>query len=327
MDNQAVQTVPAFDINQMPKHKKKWKPLNYMCLGIALIPIAAFFLFNGFPVVLSFVSMFTDMTNNEIESMRWNGFANFAEVFGEEKFWKSWGITLLLGSSQFVTLIIALIISVLLEQKVKGAKVLQVIYFIPYICSSVAVAIMWQWVFNKDLGVLNAIIGKVEWSKEKGVWDYIDWLNSVDFPFRLDFAIYMTIVWQAPAYGIVMFKAALKNVNPSLYEAASLDGAGGFAKFWHVTIPGIKSVLLFLLLASVTNGLAVFDSVTILAPLTWTQTAGPDDVGLTVNYYIYNQGIQSNKMQLASVASWMLFLVSFAISFPIIRARNKASEA
>lgn len=303
------------ETDNLPKRKIKWKPLSWICLVIVFIPIVAYFVFNGFPVALSFISMFTDMDNNDLTTMQWNGFANFVSVFQDTRFWKSWGVTLILATSQLVTLFIALIIAVLLEQKVKGAKVLQVIYFIPYICSSVAVAIMWSWVFSKDFGIVNAVLGTK-----------INWLNDTEKPFRLVLCVYITILWQAPAYGIVMFKAALKNVNPSLYEAASLDGASAFYRFIHVTLPSIKSVLLFLLLSSVTQGLAVFDSVLVLAPLQWTGVAGPNDVGLTVNYYIYIKGVSHGEMEYAAVMSWFLFIVTFIITYPIIKARNKASE-
>ncbi len=303
------------ETDNLPKRKIKWKPLSWICLVIVFIPIVAYFVFNGFPVALSFISMFTDMDNNDLTTMQWNGFANFVSVFQDTRFWKSWGVTLILATSQFVTLFIALIIAVLLEQKVKGAKVLQVIYFIPYICSSVAVAIMWSWVFSKDFGIVNAVLGTK-----------INWLNDTEKPFRLVLCVYITILWQAPAYGIVMFKAALKNVNPSLYEAASLDGASAFYRFIHVTLPSIKSVLLFLVLSSVTQGLAVFDSVLVLAPLQWTGVAGPNDVGLTVNYYIYIKGVSHGEMEYAAVMSWFLFIVTFIITYPIIKARNKASE-
>lgn len=309
----ALSNDSAFDV--IPKRKIKWKPLSWLCLAIVFIPIVAYFIFNGFPVALSFISMFTDIENNDLATMTWNGFDNFAKVFQDERFWKSWGVTLLLATSQFVTLLIALIIAVLLEQKVKGAKALQVLFFIPYICSSVAVAIMWAWVFSKDYGIVNAILGTK-----------IDWLNDTEKPMRLILCVYITILWQAPAYGIVMFKAALKNVNPSLYEAASLDGAGGIKKFFFVTLPSIKSVLLFLLLSSITQGLAVFDSVLVLAPLQWTGVAGPDNIGLTVNYYIYIKGVMHGEMEYAAVMSWFLFVVTLAITFPVIRERNKASE-
>lgn len=302
-------------IKKLPRKRDRWTKLSYMCLGFACIPILAFILFNGVPVLISFISMFTNMENNDITTMTWNNFENFKAVFADPRFWKACGITLWLASSQFVTLIIALIISVLLEQKVKGAKAMQVLFFVPYICSTVAIAIMWQWVFSKDMGILNAILGQ-----------QINWLNDVDMPMRLTWAVYITILWAAPAYGIVMFKAALKNVNPALYEAASLDGAGAFARFWHVTLPSIKSVTLFLLLASITVGLGIFDQVKILAPIQWTGVAGPDDMGLTLNYYIYLKGVQGGEMEYAAVMSWFLFFITFAATFFVIRERNKASE-
>lgn len=311
--------IKAFDklseADSIPKRKIRYKPIAWICLAIVFIPIVAYFVFNGFPVVLSFISMFTDMRKNNLSTMKWNGFQNFKAVFTDTRFWGSWKTTLILATAQFVTLFIALVIAYLLEQKVKGAKVLQVIYFIPYICSGVAVAIMWMQVFDTNLGFLNAVLGKK-----------INWLTDNEHPMRLIFCIYVTIVWQAPAYGIVMFKAALKNVNPALYEAASLDGAGAFNKFWHVTMPSIKSVFLFLLLSSITQGLAVFDAVLVLAPKSWTELAGPQDIALTVNYYIYLKGVDNKEMEYAAVMSWVMFFITFLISFPIIRARNKASE-
>lgn len=296
--------------------RKKWKPVHWMCFGIALIPIVSFFIFNGMPVVLSFISMFTDMDDNMLDTMQWNSFANFGDVFTDSRFWKSWGTTLWLGSAQFVTLAIALVIAVLLEKKTVGAKAMQVLFFVPYICSTVAIAIMWSWIFHGDkLGVLNSLFGS-----------NIKWLNDYDHPYRLVWCVYITILWQAPAYGIVMFKAALKNISPSLYEAADLDGANGFHKFWYITLPGIKSVTLFLVLAGITAGLGVFDSVLILAPIQWTGIAGPDDVGLTVNYYIYLKGVSRGEMEYAAVMSWILFAVTFIITFPIVRWRNKLAE-
>jgi len=295
--------------------KKKWKPVHWLCLGIALIPIVSFFVFNGMPVVLSFISMFTEMDDNMLDTMQWNTFSNFGQVFTDSRFWKSWGTTLWLGSAQLITLAIALVIAVLLEKKIKGSNVMQVLFFVPYICSTVAIAIMWSWIFHGDeLGVLNSIFGS-----------NIEWLNDYEHPYRLVWCVFITILWQAPAYGIVMFKAALKNISPSLYEAADLDGANGFEKFWYITLPAIKSVTLFLLLAGITTGLGVFDSVLVLAPIQWTGIAGPDDVGLTVNYYIYLKGVKGGEMEYAAVMSWFLFVVTFVITFPIIRLRNKIS--
>lgn len=302
---------------RLPVHMrtKRYHATNWLCLGIALVPIAAFIVFNAFPVALSFASMFTNMEFNEIGSMTWNSFENFKTVFSDPKLWKACLTTLILTTSQFVTLGVALIVSSMLEQKVKGGKLLQALYFMPHICSTAAIAIMWKFVFNTDAGIINTIFGTK-----------LEWLNNVDKPKLLTLAVYITILWQAPAYGIVMLKAAYKNVSPSLYEAANLDGANAFERFWHITLPCVKPVVLFLVLAGITNGFGIFDQVLVLAPIQWTGVAGPADAGLTINYYIYRQGVLNNEMELAAVASWFLFLVTFLITYPIVRARNKASE-
>ncbi len=299
------------------KKRKKWKPVQWLCFALALIPLLGFLLFSGFPAVLSFISMFVDINKNDLSTMTWNNFENIKLVFTDVRFWKSWRTTFWLGSCQLVTLCIALVIAVLLDRnKSKFSTVGQIINFIPYICSSAAVAIMWSWVFNgSEIGLLNTIFGT-----------NINWLDDKTHPSRLVWCVYITILGQAPAYGIVMFTASLKNVSPSLYEAADLDGANGFHKFWYITLPGIKSVTLFLLLAGITNGLGIFEPVLVLAPVQWTQVAGPNDIGLTVNYYIYIKGIMQREMEYASVIGWIMFVVMFAITYPVIRARNKIAK-
>ena len=81
--------------------KKSWKPVQWLCFGIALIPLVSFVIFNGVPVIISFISMFTEMDNNDLSTMRWNGFANFVNVFHDERFWKSWGTTLWLATARY----------------------------------------------------------------------------------------------------------------------------------------------------------------------------------------------------------------------------------
>ena len=117
----------------------------------------------------------------------------------------------------------------------------------------------------------------------------------------------------------VSFVSSLQEMQ-DLYHVAGYDNRAEFNKgYAGYTGPVIR------VRASITNGLAVFDSVTILAPIDWTGVAGPDDVGLTVNYYIYLMGVKNRDMEYASVISWVLFVVTFLISFFVIRARNKAT--
>ena len=219
--------------SRAPK-KKKWKPVQWLCFGIALIPIISFIVFSGVPVVMSFVSMFTEMDNNDLTTMQWNNFQNFVEVFRDERFWGSWGTTFWLATAQVVTLVIALVISVLLNAIRKFSNVFQVIFFIPYICSSIAIAIMWKWIFSSDeAGVLNTILGKtVLWTSD---------------PKTMTWTIVVAIIWQAPGYGIVMYKAALANIDKEQYEAAALDGAGPVRALTRILVPASRPAIVTML--------------------------------------------------------------------------------
>lgn len=294
------------------KKKKKFNKTQLLCWVFVSLPLISYVIFNIYPVGLSFVSMFTDMKGNRIDTMQWNNFANFGTVFKDPEFWKSVGITLWLACAQFVSLFIALVIANLLEQKIKFSGLFQVLFFIPYICSGVSVGIMWGSIFNYGDGFLNSLLGT-----------QINWLDNADY---LTWCIFITIVWQAPGYGIVMYKASLRSVNPALYEAISLDGANAWHKFRYVTWPAIKPITLFLLLAGINTGLATFDICRILAPAGVDGIAGIDNMGRSLMYYIYITGTNEyfGHMQIAAVMSWFLFIVQFVACFFLIRARQKA---
>jgi len=292
-----------------PKKKLKINKTYLICwIGVA-IPLLGFVLFNGFPIIVSFISMFSKMEYNQLNTMQWNNFANFTKLFSDEKFFQSFKITFWLACSQFVSLSIALTIAGFLSQEVKGTRLFQTLYFVPYICSTVAVAIMWSSVLGSD-GAVNAIFATD-----------IAWLNNIDNPYTLTWAIFISIVWQAPGYGIVMYCSAFKAINPALYEAASLDGANAWHKFKMITLPGIAPITFFLLLAGLLAGFGTFDAAKIMAPLTWDGYAGPSDAGLTLMYYIYLEGVQFSNMGYASVMSWVLFVILMIPSVYLIKKR------
>ncbi len=294
------------------KKKFTWTKETTFALIVVLIPLIAYAFFNGFPVVLSFSLLFSDIQGYDISTIQWNNFANFTTVFSDERFWKSIGITVWVASAQVVTLAIALVISVLLSKKPKGRGIFQVLYFVPYICSSVAVAIMWKWIFDGHHGLLNALLGTD-----------IDWLNNTKNPSTLTWSIIVAVIWQAPGYGIVMFKAALDAVNPALYEASEIDGANALKQFWYITLPSIAPTTFYLLFTGILAGFAMFDMATLMAPVSWTQKAGYEDMGLTMLYYSYILGTQKMEMELASVVSWVLFVVTMTLSIIVMRQRNK----
>ena len=272
----------------------------------AVLPLVGFVLFSLVPIAITFVTMFVSMEGYRFDTMQWNGFANFVEAFTDNRFGKSLAISVYITSAHMIGLIVSLATSAVLSQKLKGSKFFTMLFFIPYICSSVAVAIMWRQMFNGSTGIINEVL------KLLGSENGIDWMNNTKAYTPM---LIIVIAWQAPGYGIVMFTAALTGVNPSLYEAARIDGAGRWKQFTAIALPAISPTTFFLLMMGIIAGMQTFDIVRIFTGESWTGAAGPKDMGLTTVLYIYYQGIQFRNMPVASVMSFVLFFIIFGLTF------------
>ncbi len=313
--------------------KKKWKKEQIVACVFASIPLLGFVIFNGFPLIISFIGMFCNVDLYDLTNIQWNNFEGFKSVFIPRHayelfyfdlakyFYKAVIITVWVASTQLVTLLIALFIATLLNEKPKGAKMFQILFFIPYICSTVAVSLMWRWIFAYEGGILNTILGTD-----------IDWLRNPD---SITWCIIAAIIWQAPGYGIVMYKAAFTNVNKSLYEAADTDGANVWHKFIHITLPSISPTTFFLLQAGAVAGLLTYDLAVLIIPDAWGVPGGVESMGLTlvrlVYYLITNSSTSdangvSYMVSCACVISWMLFVVTGAISMIMFRLREKSAK-
>ena len=316
---------------RLPIKKKKWKKEQILACVIASIPLLGFVIFNGFPLIISFIGMFCNVDLYDLSNIQWNNFEGFKSVFVprhayelfyfdlNKYFVKAVIVTIWVASTQFVTLAIALFIATLLNEKPRGAKIFQVLFFIPYICSTVAVALMWRRILNWDGGILNSLLG----TETK-------WLED---PTTMTWCIILAIIWQAPGYGIVMYKAAFSNINKNLYEAAELDGANGWQKFWYVTLPGISPTTFFLLQAGVAAGLLTYDLAALIIPNAWGVPGGNESMGLTLVrlvYYLITNSTTSDAngvsymVSCACVISWLLFLVTGILSMIMFRQREKS---
>lgn len=298
----------------------------------ALLPLIGFCIFSIAPIVMSIRAMFCDVSLYDPDAPAvWNSFGGFRMLFDKsysslatvhvtELFVRSLGITFWIASTQVVTLIISFIMSVLLSQKLRGSKVFQVLFFIPYICSGVAVALMWRWVFAEHGGMLNTILGM-----EK------NWLGDAD---SLTWCIIIAIIWQAPSYGTVMYHAALGNINQSLYEAASLDGANGFQKVIHITIPAVAPTTFYLLMSGISAGLLTYDIAALIAGDGWGSAVGGEgNMGLTLMrlvYYLMSPRIANDPryggeyMSAAAIISWILFFITGTLSVIVYKVRNRS---
>ncbi len=318
------------------RKRSKWKKDSILALIVALIPLVGFAIFNGFPLIISFIGMFCNVDLYDLSMIQWNNFEGFKSVFIpghawelfyydlSKYFYKACAITVWIASTQLVTLVIALVMATLLRENKPGSKIFQILYFIPYICSTVAVSLMWRWIFNHEGGILNAILGTD-----------IDWMANLDNPATVTWCIIIAIIWQAPGYGIVMYKAAFSNINDALYDAAAIDGANAWHKFWNVTLPGISPTTFYLLQAGVGAGLLTYDLAALIIPNAWGVPGGTESMGLTlmrlVRELINNStttdinGV-SYMVSCACVISWLLFLVTGVISMILFRQREKSLQ-
>ena len=163
--------------------KTKWRKEQIFAMVVACIPLLGFIIFNGFPLLISFIGMFCNVDLYDLTNIQWNNFEGFKSVFIPRHaydlfyfdlakyFYKAVVITLWVASTQLVTLVVALFIATLLREKPNGAKLFQILFFIPYICSTVAVSLMWRWILDWEGGILNSILGTdIKWLEDPRVF-------------------------------------------------------------------------------------------------------------------------------------------------------------
>src|SRR5215211_183914 len=215
----------------------------------------------GFIVFLAYPmarSLYLSFTNYDLLSApNWVGFRNYERIFADADFWQSLKVTLLyaLGSVPGGT-IIALAVAMVLSQKLRGVNFWRTIFFLPSILSSIAVALLWLYIFRPEGGLLNVVLG---WFGIQGP----SWITSETW--ALPALILMS--WWTVGGQIVIYLAGLKGIPDTFYEAAEIDGANGWQKFRFVTIPMLSPTIFFNVVLGIIGALQVFD-------VGWVMTRG-----------------------------------------------------
>lgn len=282
------------------RRKKKIGSEEIKCIIIASIPLIGFFIFGFIPLILAGIMAFMKVPAFSIIGAEWVGMQNFIDVWNDPLFWEAVVNTLILGSSTLISQVLSLGIAYLLSQPIRGKKTFRMIYFIPYVCSVVAVTLMWRYMFNTNYGIINHLLGA------KGD-DAIKWLEDSKY---FSLAVIVISVWSGMGYGIIMYTAALTGVNRSLVEAAKIDGANPFRIFWSVVVPAISPTSFFLLVTGVIGALQSFAMTNMLS-----NTGGPNGDGITIVFYLYRRIFQyMGTMGLASASAWILAIMVLIIT-------------
>ncbi|WP_329112499.1 carbohydrate ABC transporter permease [Streptomyces sp. NBC_01353] len=265
--------------------------------------IAGFLLLTAGPMVASLYFAFTDY--NLFDSPRWIGFANFTEMFGDPRWRHSVSVTLwyvVIGTP--LKLLLALGVALLLAQSRRGQGFYRAAFYAPsLIGASVSVAIVWKAIFSD-----GAVVDRAQ-STVFGV-DVGGWIGD---PTWILYALVALTVWQFGA-PMVIFLAGLKQVPRELYEAAEVDGAGPWRRFWSITLPMISPVLFFNVLLETIHSFQIFASAYIVGGGAGGNACGPADGSLVYTCYLYVQGFENSRMGLASAMAWMLLLAVAAVT-------------
>jgi multiple sugar transport system permease protein len=236
------------------------------------------------------------------------GLDNFVELASDDRFLRA------LRNTAFYTVVsvplgmlISLFLALALNQTIRGIAWIRTAYFLPVVTSTIAIALVWQWIYAPDAGLLNQVLGTFGIPAQK-------WLSN---PTLVMPAIVAMSIWQGLGTSIIIFLAGLQAIPTELLDAASVDGAGRWARFRNVVLPLLTPSIFFTGILSLIDSFQVFDQVFVLSRPRAT------DATITVVYFIYENGFKFFKMGYATAASWVLFLIVAVLTAIYFRSQNR----
>lgn len=269
--------------------------------------VLGFLVFIMGPVLASFVLSFTKWDGFAVPEFV--GFQNYIKMFGRESFKISfWNTIYYTAVFVPVTLSLAILAAVLLKNTTRLAKVFRTAFFLPYLSSTVAVAIVWQLLYHPTMGPINTTLMSL------GIENPPKWLSSQDWAML---SVIIMSIWRSIGYYMVIYLAALQGIPPMLYEAAEIDGASPVQRFFKITLPSLSPTIFFTLIISVIHSFKVFDQVFILTE------GGPGRATNVLAYVIYNESFVNYKMGYASAMAYILFAMIMVITIIQFRGQRK----
>ena len=291
-----------------------WAP--YVFLSPFVVLFAVFGVFPlGFSLYLAFQSW---EPTSGLGAMQFVGLDNFAFALEDEWFWKSLKNTGWLAVASGVPQhLVAIPLAYFIHSSFKRLRNGVVgAYFMPYITSTVAIAILFSSLFSTDYGLINVFIKAMNAVPGLG-WLFpdnpVDWLNDPD---HIKPAITMIVFWRYVGFNVVLYLAALQTIPDDIYEAATMDGAGRLQKFWYITLPSLKPMIFFGVTLSIIGGLQLFEEPFILTG----GRGGSDQSGMTTAIYLYRMAFDFNDFGAASAMSWLLFVLVAVMTWATNRA-------
>ncbi|EET58675.1 ABC transporter, permease protein [Marvinbryantia formatexigens DSM 14469] len=228
------------------RKKKDWIAA-YILIAPLVVGLLVFYIW---PFIQNFWFSFNDV--NKFNVTTFAGLDNYKELISDKEVWKTFGNTLkYVVITVPVGLILSIFLAALMNTKIKGKSIYRTLYFLPSITMSAAVAMVWKWMYNEQMGILNSAIEALGGEGH-------GWLTD---PKTALYCIMIVGLWMTVGYNMIILLAGMQGINKSYYEAAAIDGAGAWAKFKNITVPLLTPTIFFVAVTSTISGFQVFDVV------------------------------------------------------------------
>lgn len=278
-------------------NQNKGKAAPYLFMLPALIIYLSVIVF---PVFYSLVISFKSGTG--IGEMEFVGLKNYASLASDSVFWMSFRHTIIwIVLTVVLTMTVSLILAVILNQKFIGRTFFRAFFYFPSVISAIAVAIIWRWIYNPQIGFIN------QFAKAIGLDFTQTWIST---PKTALFALFIASLWQAIGQPMILFLAGLGGISPDVLEAASIDGANAVQKFFRITVPLMKDTFVMVISTLLIAAMKVYDIVKGLTD------GGPNNATQVLASYMYNQVFQYNNVGYGTAIAIIMVLMMLVVIIP-----------
>ena len=280
---------------------------NFTILAFISPWLIGFLSFGIYPILISFY--YSLCQYDVLREPMYVGLENYRTILYEDiYFWKTiWNTFYYTFLRVPINILLSLLIAILLNRTLRASGLIRATFFLPSLVSGVALSVIWVWIFNPQIGLLNVILA---FFGLKGPL----WLQDQNWS-KLSLVIMST--WSIGGGRMLVFLAALQNINPNLYEALKLDGGNKLQCFWHITLPLISPIIFLWSVIEVIASMQIFTEAFIMTK------GGPLESTLFYNLYLYNQAFENFNMGYASALAWILLVITLGITLLQFRLSKK----
>jgi multiple sugar transport system permease protein len=315
-----------------PRQRYQWSAYLYI--------LPAFIIITTFHIIPVFYAIYISVNKGAINKFEFVGLDQYARALGNSDFWNALRTTFVYaGMTMPITIVLGIFFAYLLYQPfIKARGLFRVVFFLPYVVSTVGSAIVWAWIFDPRSGLANAIlktfgIAPLRWLIEpSGIFQLMAKNVGLTIPSWADgpslalVAISIFSIWQALGYDVIIFLAGLTNIPGELYEAARIDGANGYEAFRHITIPLLAPTTFFVVVISVIGSLQSFNHIFTMNKASAQSLGGPLGSTSTLTVYMFDQLYSYSNYGYAAAVAILLSLIILALTlfnFGVIEKRTR----